>query len=77
MEMGSGVPGRERPADASAELGRASDRRTETATNLPRPEEGLRLIRAFLRIRSRERRGAVLDYAMREARMDEADSAPR
>src|SRR5271165_3130421 len=78
IEMGSGIPARERTADASPVLGqRALDRKTEPATYLPPPEEGLSLMRAFLRIRSRERRRAVLDYAMREARMDEADRVSR
>ena len=77
-EMGSGIIGSQRPADASTALGqRPLDRKTEPATCLARPEEGLSLIRAFLRIRSRERRRAVLDCAMRQAKLDEADTGSR
>ncbi len=38
---------------------------------LPSREEGTRLVRAFIRIRSPERRQSVLEYVMGQARMDE------
>jgi hypothetical protein len=46
-----------------------------TPTYLATPEEGVRLVKAFLRITSLERRKAVLRYVEDIARIDEAERA--
>ena len=42
----------------------------------PRPEDGARLIRAFVSIRSPEQRRAVLEYVVEQARMDKPLGGP-
>jgi hypothetical protein len=49
-------------------------RTTEPITPPARPEEGWRLVRTFLSIRSPKRREAVLKYVVDVARTDEAES---
>ena len=52
-------------------------RTAEPTTYSGHPEEGRRLVRAFLKIESPERRQAVLQYVEEMARIDEAERDPR
>jgi hypothetical protein len=46
---------------------------TEPRNSLARPEEGWRLVRAFLTIKSPKRREAILKYVADMATMDETE----
>ena len=48
----------------------------EPAFSLPDPEEGLRLMRAFLRIRDAARRQTIVEFVANMARLDEAGYTP-
>ncbi len=65
------------PADEfstlSADFLRRAFRITEPATQLVHSEDGFRLVKAFLRIRSAERRQTVLKHVNEMARIDEAE----
>ena len=50
----------------------SSARPADEADLLPGPQEGARLVRAFLSIRSPKRRQAVLEYVADQARIDKA-----
>ena len=70
-------PSRDVPADdfnrANADFLRKVFRTTETTGAPVHPEEGHRLVTAFLRISSPGRRQAVLKYVTDMARVDEAE----
>jgi hypothetical protein len=67
------------PADRSgafsADLSRKSFRITEPAAQSVLSEDGFRLVKAFLRISSPERREAAIKYVADMAVMDEAQRA--
>jgi len=65
----SGLPMSRRPSID----GPADDFVQTTGPTAVSPEEGLRLVKAFLSISSPERRQAVLKYVADMARMDEAE----
>jgi len=48
-------------------------RRAETPSSLPRPEEGMLLIRAFVNIKDAERRQTAINFVADLARTDASD----
>ncbi len=58
---------------ATTDLLRRSVQTTGPIGHLVSPEEGFRLVKAFLRISSPERRQAALKYVADMTRMDEAE----